>query len=503
MYREDLVRKVKKQLDKAKNAVIWRRRPRPLPRPRPTPPPVPIPPQSSPPEQSKLIPVINIEHVLNDPTTPLFVKQLTEVPPISPQSNFLVRGYKGAGYAKGSIEYQAANSYVTVAETINIVNTQIADSPLPRWPRTKTLNVIPRAGVDLNAFYDGKSLQFFYVNHPSVGAVYAVDSADIVSHECGHAILDCLRPELWSAPYIEVGAFHEAFGDFCALMHALSHDELINYVLGETSNDLSKTNTISKLAEQFGQVLWKMSPIGRSPDYLRDAANPFKYIDPATLKEDVQDNLLGSEVHNFSRVMTGTIYDAFVAIYNYKRSEGISPLDAVRSARDTICMYMVRGVRVAPLNPRFFQSVLKSMLWVDKNNNNSKYYNLLQDVFGKRDLIIPQFSTLAGKKCPNHQHIVKTSAVSTARLNVHIISAQSGVTNPLYNVEVNMHNEGADFYDKNGYHFDSCKCSREECIDEAKIFVDYLNYAKEVGPDKRTSWEVKEGKLIRTRTCCC
>lgn len=503
MYRKDLVKKTKKQLEEVKN-IKWRRRPQPTPRPKVVPRPQPTPPSTQPtPPANKTTPVINIEHMLNDPMTESLVKQVDQVPSVPSQSKFLVRGYKGGGFARGTLEYQAANSYVTIAETIGFINSLNPENAIPHWPRTSMLNVMPRAGSDLNAFYDGRSLQFYYYDNPAIGGtVYTVDSADVVSHECGHAILDSYRPDLWNAPYIETGAFHEAFGDFCALMHALSHDEMIAAMLEETNGDLTKSNVVSKLAEQFGRAIWRLDSVGRSPDYLRDAVNSFNYVNPSYLKEVVNDDTLGSEIHNFSRVMLGAIYDAIVAIYNSHRANGVGNMESVKFARDTICTYIIKAVKIAPINPRFYESVLKSVLWIDKHQYNGRYFSILQDVFSKRGMAIPHVGILSNKKCPNHHNIVKSKTCSLVKLNVHFINALSGHINPLYNVSVEVSNEHAHFYDKNGHYMDSCDCSDEECVEAAKTFVDYLNITKNVGSDKKTPWEVKEGKLIRTRTCC-
>jgi hypothetical protein len=497
MYRRDLVQKVKKQLEEAKKAVVirWRRRPVPKPVPKPVPTPAPKP---SPSPLAK-----PIEHLLNDPTTPDLVNQVTVLPIAPQQTQFLVRGYKGGGYPKGSQEYQAANAYVTVAETLKIANSYGGEDTLPHWARTNTLNVIPRAGVDLNAYYDGRALQFFYASHPSFGSIFTVDAADIVSHECGHAVLDCFRPDLWNSPYVETGAFHEAFGDFCALIHALHHDEMINRMVQETGGDLSKSNIVSRLAEQFGAAIYKIDPNGRSPDCLRNAVNNFVYTDPLNLSEDTPDNQLSSEVHNFSRVMSGALYDGLVAIYNSKRREGISPLDAVRTARDTIHFYVIRAIRKAPLNPKFYESVLKTVLWVDKTVNGGKYYDVLKEVFVKRGIVSPSVVMLSDVKCPNHYNIVKGGSFENIKLSSVILSSQSGHHNPLYGVSVELANESAHFYDHKGVAFDHCSIGDEECYKAAQQFVDYLHRTKSVGPDSTTPWEISNGKLVRTRTCCC
>jgi hypothetical protein len=100
-----------------------------------------------------------------------------------------------------------------------------------RWQPGAVLPVSLDKGVDLNAYYDRTELAFF---HQRVGGVtyYSGESPDVVCHEMGHACLDAHRPELFDAPYIEAGAFHESFGDMSAILTALQLPEMRKLALG-------------------------------------------------------------------------------------------------------------------------------------------------------------------------------------------------------------------------------------------------------------------------------
>ena len=67
--------------------------------------------------------------------------------------------------------------------------------PLTNWQVGPTLKVILDEGVDLNAFYDRKALNFFHGPSPT-GTVYSGESPDVVCHEMGHAVLDSFKPQL-------------------------------------------------------------------------------------------------------------------------------------------------------------------------------------------------------------------------------------------------------------------------------------------------------------------
>jgi hypothetical protein len=59
------------------------------------------------------------------------------------------------------------------------------------------LPILLDQGVDLNAFYDRHALNFF---HDTVGGrtVFSDESPDIVCHEEGHAVLDSVKPRLFT-----------------------------------------------------------------------------------------------------------------------------------------------------------------------------------------------------------------------------------------------------------------------------------------------------------------
>lgn len=442
-------------------------------------------------------------HILNDPTTPELVNSNAKVPPQIGQSPFAVQGFKGGGHPQGTAQFQAANAYVTIAETLNLANNYAAPNKIPHWPRTSALMIVPRAGRDLNAYYDGKSLRFFYASDARIGGtVYTVDSADIVSHECGHSILDCYRPDLWNAAYIEVGCFHESFGDFIALMHSLSHNEMLERVLVETNGNLTISNVISRIAEQFGKTIYKLNPDGRNPDFLRSAINDFKYANPNTLPEDAPDNQLAAEVHSFSRIFTGAIWDIFVMIYNDLTKFGKSQLESMQIARDWVCRYIMLAIQNAPLNARFFESVAKTIIWADTKLNNGKYGSNMREIFLNRNIISVDIQGLCSKKCPNANNIVRIQKTDKIKLHDFIACAQGAGSNPLYGVELTMPQESVELYDNYGNLIDQVLTTEEESVEAAQGLVHYLYNTNNYGPEQTTPWDVRNGKLIRTRTCC-
>jgi hypothetical protein len=439
-----------------------------------------------------------INYVMNDPSTPQLIKQVMP-PTYSGKPALNVKNYRGGGFARNSVEGQAANCYVTLTNTIKLVNSN-SERTLVSWPGTSTLQVLPRAGVDLNAFYDRRSLKFFYVNDARVGgSLYTCDSTDVVSHELGHAILDSFRPETWSAASLEVASMHEAFADFIALMHALSYDEIVNYIVNETQGDLRKNNVASQLAEQFGAAVYKLSDPkeGRSPNALRSTINDFKYVNPGTLPADAPYNKLAAECHSFGRIFLGALYDMLVMIYEDIKQSGKNSIVALKEARNILLKYMLKSIQNAPLNVKFFNSVSKTLLWADVTLGNKKYHDRIQKILANRNLLTTQLMILSAPKCENNDLIIKTQGCMNVKLEDKVMRAQSD-DNPLYGVEVEIPMERVYLYDQDHNLYDSVAVSDEESLSAAIDMIKYLHATNSVSDDLKTPFEIKDGKLVRT-----
>jgi len=150
------------------------------------------------------------------------------------------------------------------------------------WQPGDELPVLLDEGVDFNAFYDRRALNFF---HGTAGGrtVFSGESPDIACHEQGHAVLDALRPELFDAGSIEAAAFHEAFADICAILAGLQLQSFRVAILSETEGDLSRSSRLSRLAEQLGWAIRQVSRDAVDPDCLRNAVNSFFYHTPEEL----------------------------------------------------------------------------------------------------------------------------------------------------------------------------------------------------------------------------
>lgn len=226
----------------------------------------------------------------------------------------------------------------------------------------KVLPVILDAGVDFNAFYDRSGLEFFHGSVAGFGTAFSGESPDVVCHELGHAVLDSLRPALFNAGFIETAAFHESFGDMSALLSALQLQSMRLRVLSETHGNLSRSSSLSRLAEQLGFAIRKVSPASVESDCLRNAANSFFYRDPSTLPPSAPAITLSSEPHSFSRVFTGAFLDVLAGLLT-SSARGATPTEALLlQVSEKVATYLVSAVRSAPVVPAYYSQVAAAMV---------------------------------------------------------------------------------------------------------------------------------------------
>lgn len=438
------------------------------------------------PSPAQPIPTESISEVLlNDGSTPELTKFITQIPPSSPP--YYVKNFKGIGFPRNTEEGQAVNCNLVIANTLNYLNS-ICERPLTKWASVKTLFVSPRAGNDLNAYYDRQSLKFFFATHPRFGTIYAADSTDIVAHELGHAILDAYRPEMWSVMSIEVASFHEAFSDIISVLHILQYDEIIHQMLKE---GLEKPNVVNKLAEQFGNAIFKIDPT-RNASCLRCLVNNFSYAKPGSLPEEAPDDQLAAESHSFGRIMSGALWDIFVLICR------TSPLtiEGVKEARDLFAKYLMKSTMNAPLNGKFYESFARTMLWADVTLNNRKFHDAIWQIFAKRNMIAPQVQLLASPESPPEKILTIGVNLST-KLSNYLVQSQNSDNN-LYDLEIEIPFQGSYFYDNSGNLYDIMFVSETESVSAAQDMIHYLHITKSVSDDPSTPFEIIEGKLIRT-----
>ena len=304
--------------------------------------------------------------------------------------------YKFPSPAPRPAPYQPGTSqfrYWTAAEALRRgADFWAARIPLTKWQVGPILKVLLDEGVDLNAYYDRKALNFFHGPSPS-GTVYSGESPDILCHEMGHAILDGFKPQLWGVASDEAAAFHEAFGDVSAILSGLQLPELRQSILSDTGGHLYRTSRLSRLAEQLGSAIRAQQPDAVDPDCLRNAVNSFVYQDPINLPPSAPASQLSSEPHSFSRVFTGAFFEALGSMLAVAASNPANPTEQeLLGVADDIAGILVTAVKQAPVVANWYAQVAGGMVQA-AGAVNKAYPAVLKGVFVRRSILSLQSAT--------------------------------------------------------------------------------------------------------------
>lgn len=324
------------------------------------------------------------KYSINDPTTQDLVVNV----PI-PQQGLLKYAVKDMAPSPKNInESRSLGCHISIGNCLNVLQKQ-APAPVTKWSAVPVLQVFPAAGVEMNAYYDRRSLRFFYYNYRGKN-VYFSDSSDIVTHELGHAFLDAMRPDFWSVQSLEVWSFHEAFSDITAMFNLMNYDIVIKKVLAETKGNLLVSNTISRLAEEVGMLIRSVTKDNSYlTNALRDpAVEQFKYVNPSRLPAETTNNALAAECHSFGRVFSNAWYNIFVRIFNHHISLKNDPTTAFKTARDASFSIMIQAIPMSARTVNYYSSIAKSMVSMAKSKS-PKYAEIVKSVFVEWNILSP------------------------------------------------------------------------------------------------------------------
>lgn len=310
----------------------------------------------------------------------------------------------------GSPEFDQVNSFYYATFTLRMYE-RYAQRSLPWSFKEPRLVIDPHAGSGGNAYYSEMDhLLGFNGFQDGDGIIESAQSADIVSHETGHAILDGIR-DLYNESFgLGSNAFHESFGDMTAILVALHDDSLIQRLLDWTRGDLHTDNFIAAVAEQVTTRLQARGvKIQGRTVYLRNALNKFTDMpfDVLPITSNDPDLELSREKHNYSRLFTGAFYDILVAIYERIRQTPSDRL-AIHTTRDVLGNLLVTAIELGPVCELTFADVAKSFLRADNFLNDGKYTDILVSIFDSRKILpsdaalehIATFKALPDLKAP-------------------------------------------------------------------------------------------------------
>lgn len=297
-------------------------------------------------------------------------------------------------YGPENRKFDQVQAFVSSQKTLDLFETY-ANRKLPWAFESEALGVGPHAGEGVNAYYQrfSESLSFYYFDSKALGRrVQTSQSADVVSHETGHAILDGLKPEFGHTFDRETKAFHEAFGDCAGMLLTLSRPANREAILRETGGDLRKENCLSRMGEEFGYAVRR---INKDPnddrDYLRTHLNDFKYVNPDTLPADGPRETLSGESHSFCQVWTRSFYDCLAGLYEH--SGDLAKAGEIGGNLLTLGVHLV-----SPTRARYSQ-LAGAMLRADELLYKGEHAAVLRQAFDKAGIAVvqeavPEFSWL-------------------------------------------------------------------------------------------------------------
>lgn len=314
---------------------------------------------------------MTIAYVPNDPASGTPARQITPTPDrAAPRVGFAVQGLPPEKvYPPASKEFAAWTAREAALQAVAAFES--CAGPLKAWQGARQqLPLIPDAGTDLNAYYDRASISFF---EPQVDghSFFTGASQDVVAHETGHAILDALRPDLWDVAMTEVSAFHEGFGDCIAVLTALA-DPANRTALLAADPKLAKANNIEALVEALAGAVGATFGATHNAALPRHARNDFRWLLPTNLPDDGPGTVLINEMHSLGQLLSGTYYRTILGIFPRTAGGEAGLWQATR-----VATWLLTGaIARAPIKPRYFQSVGRTMLALDlatyKERNNGK-----------------------------------------------------------------------------------------------------------------------------------
>jgi len=174
------------------------------------------------------------------------------------------------------------------------------------------------------------------------------------------------------------------------------------------------------------------------------------------------------------------------------------------AARDTLCQYTYRCLRVAAATLRFYDSVARAMLVVDKSNGY-KYNALMNQVFIARGILREAVRPMAAVDWSMFQTMVEPADEVLEDSAVVAVRSKSTELLPLPTHMINVEAPNDTYYEFNGTGecVNIITASAEELVEHAHACVDFLKTNDLIRPDKMVPFEIdQDGNLVRSHFAC-
>jgi Fungalysin metallopeptidase (M36) len=253
---------------------------------------------------------------------------------------------------------------------------------LSRWFSARRLDLVQNAVAEFgedpqpNAFYDRAGFHFYEFTTGGK-TTFSGESTDVVAHEIGHGLLDSIRSDLWDTAFLEVSAFHEAFGDCVALLTALSDAQTRQAFRPRINNQ----NFLETTAEDLSDAIRRFRPNHNAAEP-RMALNALQWQLPSTLPANGGPGVI-NEGHSFARIFTGCFYDLLRNLVGSGATDITLQQKVSAAAR-----LLIAGARNAPESTRFFQAVGRPMSLADQQLNNGANRDAIGRAFAAHNIAL-------------------------------------------------------------------------------------------------------------------
>ncbi len=300
-------------------------------------------------------------------------------------------------YWAGTPEFDQVNAFYYTTFTLRMYE-RYAHRQIPWSFPSARLKIDPHVGDLANAFYNEQEqlLGFHTFINKSGEKHSTAQSADIVTHEAAHAILDGLR-DLYNESFgLGARSFHESFGDISAILVALHDDSLIRRLLEWTDGDLRMSNFISEVAEHLTDELIQSDYFQGHTIYLRNAFNMLEDtpFDQLNYIPDNPETDLARQEHNYSRLFTGAVYDILVGVYERFKENNQPAFVALYRARDVIGNLLTMAVEAGPVGELNFSDMARSFITADEILYGGRYNAIIRYVFDKRIILTKELADI-------------------------------------------------------------------------------------------------------------
>ncbi|MEQ8671693.1 MAG: hypothetical protein RLP44_25825 [Aggregatilineales bacterium] len=289
----------------------------------------------------------------------------------------------------GTPQFDQINTFYYTTFTLRM-HERYARRALPWSFPSPRITVDPHVGDDANAFYNEQDRMLGFHNFTLDGVTYSTaHSADIVSHETAHAVLDGIRDLFNESFGLGPMAFHESFGDMTAMLVALHDDSLVRRLLDWTKGNLRLDNFVATVAEQLTGILLNKAAMRTQTVYLRNAINGlrFKPFNELIYTPSDPEFELGLQSHNYSRLFTGAYYDIFADIHDFFEAQNMPSHVAIYRARDTVGYLLLSAIELGPVGEFSFADMARAFIAADKVLYSGRYLPILAKVFKQRGLL--------------------------------------------------------------------------------------------------------------------